>query len=30
MHEGNTLGRGLPRKILKDINVGVDELKAYL
>ena len=30
MHEGKTLGRGLLRKILRDINVSVDDLKSYL
>jgi predicted RNA binding protein YcfA (HicA-like mRNA interferase family) len=30
MHKGKTIGRGLLRKILRDIEIEVDELKKWL
>ena len=30
MHKGKTIGRGLLRKILRDIEISVDELKEWL
>ena len=30
MHEGKTIGRGLLRKILKDLGLDANELKKYL
>jgi predicted RNA binding protein YcfA (HicA-like mRNA interferase family) len=30
MHKGKTLGRGLLRKILRDIGLGAEELSDYL
>lgn len=30
MHEGKTVGRGLLRKILKDVGVSIEELRRYL
>lgn len=30
MHKGRDIGRGLLRKILKDVDISVEELKRYL
>lgn len=30
MHKGRTIGRGLLRKILKDISISAEELQKYL
>ena len=30
MHKGKTIGRGLLRKILRDINISVEDLKRLL
>jgi len=30
VHEGKTIGRGLLRRILKDIGISADELREYL
>lgn len=30
MHKGEDIGRGLLRKILRDIDIGIDELRKYL
>ncbi|PIZ17238.1 hypothetical protein COY52_04930 [Candidatus Desantisbacteria bacterium CG_4_10_14_0_8_um_filter_48_22] len=30
VHKGKTIGRGLLRKILKDVNISVSELKKHL
>jgi len=30
MHQGKTIGRGLLRKILRDIGIGIEKLKRWL
>lgn len=30
MHKGKDISRGLLRKILKDVNISIEELKKYL